>query len=70
MNNVNSDGVRAEGKAKRKLNLLPKIVCLFFAVVIWYYVMQVDNPEYKQTISGIKVNLINVGSESRTKVIL
>ena len=30
MNNVNSDGVRAEGKAKRKLNLLPKIVCLFF----------------------------------------
>ncbi len=59
MNNVNSDGVRAEGKAKRKLNLIPKIICLFFAVVIWYYVMQVDNPDYKQTISGIKVNLVN-----------
>ena len=58
-NTANDPGARAEGKAKRKLNILPKIICLFFAVVIWYYVMQVDNPDYQQTISGVKVNLVN-----------
>jgi|GEM_PF-412321 len=48
-----------EIKPKRKLNIVPKVVCLLFAVLIWYYVMQVDNPDYQQTISGIKVNLVN-----------
>ncbi|MBR6917538.1 MAG: hypothetical protein IKN38_05080 [Clostridia bacterium] len=46
-------------KPKRKLNIIPKIVCLLFAVIIWYYVMQVDNPDYKQDFSDIKVNLVN-----------
>ena len=48
-----------ERKIKRKLNIVPKVVCLFFAVLIWYYVMQVDNPDYKQTFTGVKVNLVN-----------
>ena len=48
-----------ERKIKRKLNIVPKIVCLFFAVLIWYYVMQVDNPDYKQTFTGVKVSLVN-----------
>lgn len=54
----NSDN-GAERKPKRKLNIVPKVVCLFFAVLIWYYVMQVDNPDYKQTFTGVKVSLIN-----------
>lgn len=46
-------------KVRRKLNIIPKIICLLFAVLIWYYVMQVDNPDYQQTFNGIKVNLVN-----------
>lgn len=56
---IENGAVRADGNKTRRFNVLPKIICLFFAVVIWYYVMQVDNPDYKQTISGIKVNLVN-----------
>ncbi|MBQ7715862.1 MAG: hypothetical protein IJT70_08365 [Clostridia bacterium] len=55
---MNND-VNTDVKVKRKLNIIPKIVCLVLAVIIWYYVMQVDNPDYKQTFTGIKVNLVN-----------
>ncbi len=51
--------VQTEPKKKRKLNIIPKIVCLLFAVLIWYYVMQVENPDYQQTFTGVKVNLVN-----------
>ena len=44
---------------KRKLNIVPKIVCLLLAVLIWYYVMQVENPDYQQTFTGVKVTLVN-----------
>ncbi len=47
------------GKTKRKLNIVPKIICLLFAVMIWYYVMQVENPDYQQTFTGVKVTLVN-----------
>lgn len=62
MNNDNKevlDEQVVEAPQKRKLNIIPKIVCLFFAVVIWYYVMQVDNPDYKQTFTGVTVSLVN-----------
>ncbi len=62
MNNDNKevlDEQVVEVPQKRKLNIIPKIVCLFFAVVIWYYVMQVDNPDYKQTFTGVTVSLVN-----------
>ena len=46
-------------KQKRKLNIVPKIICLLLAVLIWYYVMQVENPNYQQTFTGVKVTLVN-----------
>ena len=58
-----ADGVNTEtagdgaGPKKTKIRMIPALVCLFFAVVIWYYVMQVDNPDYKYTFENIAVSI-------------
>ncbi len=36
---------------------LPKILCLVIAFVIWFYVMQVDSPEYRETFHSVDVTL-------------
>lgn len=36
-----------------------KIVCLFIAFVIWFYVMQVDSPEHEETFRSVDVTLTN-----------
>lgn len=36
-----------------------KIVCLFIAFVIWFYVMQVDSPEYTETFHSVDIKLTN-----------
>ena len=42
-----------------KLNLLISIVCAF---ALWAYITAVVNPETQRTISGIKVDLVNIDS--------
>lgn len=44
----------------RSHNLIPKILCLFAAFVLWLYVMQVESPEYEDVISSVPVQLENV----------
>ena len=36
-----------------------KAVCVFFAFLIWLYVMQVDNPEYTEVFQSLPVELLN-----------
>ncbi len=36
-----------------------KILCLLIAFVIWFYVMQVDSPEYTETFHSVDVSLSN-----------
>ena len=38
---------------------LAKVLCLLAAVVIWLYVMNVENPDYEQTIESVPVKIIN-----------
>lgn len=40
-------------------NLIPKILCVVAAFVLWLYVMQVESPEYTETISSVAVSLQN-----------
>lgn len=38
---------------------LAKFLCILAAVVIWLYVMNVENPDYEQTIESVPVTIIN-----------
>ncbi len=46
-----------KGKKSKNLNIFPKIVCVLLAVILWYYVMQVDSPDYEQTFEDVPVTL-------------
>lgn len=46
-------------KIKKKYNIIPKIVCVLVAIVIWLYVMQVDSPDYEHTFEDIPIDLSN-----------
>ncbi len=64
----------SEGGAKRLhvTDLLPRIVCLAFAVIIWLYVMSNNSPDYERTFSGVSVGIENSAllmSESDLSVI-
>ena len=41
-------------------NILPKILCVLAAFVLWLYVMQTESPEYTDTIGSVSVSLENV----------
>lgn len=58
----NDKAEETEGKTvkrRKKLDILPKIVCFLVAVVIWFYVMQVDSPDYEETFDDIPIQLSN-----------
>lgn len=40
-------------------DLIAKIVCLFFALVLWIYVMDVENPDWEVTVEDVPVVLKN-----------
>lgn len=44
---------------KKKLDIIPIIVCLFCSILIWYYVMQVDSPDYQEVFYDVDVALTN-----------
>ena len=53
-------------------DLIPRILCIFVAVIIWLYVMANDSPDYERTFSGISVGVENSAilmSESDLSVI-
>lgn len=46
-------------KSVKSFDIIPRIVCLLFAVVIWFYVMQVDSTDYTEIFSDVEVSLTN-----------
>lgn len=40
-------------------DLLPRILCIVVAVVIWLYVMSNNSPDYERTFSGVSVGIEN-----------
>ncbi len=43
--------------AERRHNLIAKIVCLLLALILWIYVMQVENPDWEITLESVPVAL-------------
>ena len=44
----------------KKWNIIPKAICLFFAFIIWIYVMEVDSPDYEETFEDVPVTLTGI----------
>ena len=44
-------------KRNKRTDLIVKIICFFAAFILWFYVMQVDSPEYQESFSSIPVTL-------------
>lgn len=67
MNEKKSSGVirhaahDSETSAKKSTaaSVVPKILCVFAAFVLWLYVMQVESPEYEYEITSVPVELEN-----------
>ncbi len=45
-----------------KFNILPKVLCIFVAFIIWLYVTAVESPDYEETIYQVPVDLIGVST--------
>ena len=52
-----NEGTSREKRPSR--HLLPKILCILAAFVLWLYVMQVESPEYEHEITSVAVVLEN-----------
>ena len=46
-------------KRLRVSDLLPRIVCVVIATVLWLYVMSNNSPDYERTFSGVNVGIEN-----------
>ena len=46
-----ADSITVEHTPKRKLNLFPRLVCLFTALVIWIYMVNVNDPDMTETMT-------------------
>ena len=53
-----ADHVSTDSHGKNR-DIAAKIVCLLFALILWIYVMDVENPEWEQVVEGVPVELIN-----------
>lgn len=42
----------------KRINLVPRLLCLAVAFVIWIYVMEVDSPDYEVTFDNVPVTLV------------
>ena len=43
----------------RVTDLVPRIVCVLIAVILWLYVMSNESPDYERTFSGVNVGIEN-----------
>lgn len=67
--NKGGETVRSRLKSS---DLIPRLLCVFIAVVIWLYVMSNESPDYERTFSGVTVSIENaalLSSESELSVI-
>lgn len=54
-----ADHVSATDSHVKNRDIAAKIVCLLFALILWIYVMDVENPEWEAVVEGVPVELIN-----------
>ncbi len=43
----------------KRYDLVPKIICVIFALFLWIYVMDTENPNWEETFENVPVSLIN-----------
>lgn len=53
-----ADTVSSDSRGKHH-DLIAKIVCLLFALVLWIYVMDAENPDWEVTVEDVPVELVN-----------
>ncbi len=46
----------------KKFNILPKILCVLTAFVIWLYVAAVESPDHEETVYQVPVSLVGVSA--------
>ncbi len=46
-------------KKRKKHDILPKLLCVVAAFILWLYVTQVETADYEETFNGVAVELIN-----------
>ena len=71
MAQTNSNGESVRRRLKTS-DLIPRLLCVVIAVVIWLYVMSNESPDYERTFSGVTVSIENAAllqSESELSVI-
>lgn len=44
-------------RKEKNVDFLSKIICVLIAAVIWFYVMQVDSPQYEDTFKDVEIKL-------------
>lgn len=44
----------------KRFRLIPKIICLLAAFIIWIYVMEVDSPDYEATFEDVPVTVVGL----------
>lgn len=54
MNNTNTNEKKRGG-----YDIVPKILCVVFAFVLWLYVTQVETSDYEETFNGVSIELEN-----------
>ena len=54
-----SDSITVEHARKRKLNLFPRIVCLLIALVIWIYMVNINDNDMTETVT-LKIELTGI----------
>lgn len=60
-------GKETVGKRLRTTDLIPRILCVLVAVVMWLYVMSNDSPDYQRTFSGVTIEVENAAILSTEK---
>ena len=53
------DAVLAKSTEKKVLGILPKLVALLLAVIVWLFVMEVNPPDVRETYEDIPVLILN-----------
>ncbi len=55
------------GKRLRTTDLIPRILCVFVALIVWLYVMSNDSPDHERTFSGVSIVVENAAILSSEK---
>ena len=55
------------GKRLRTTDLIPRILCVFVALIVWLYVMSNDGPDHERTFSGVSIAVENAAILSSEK---